>query len=198
MERTIRGGDVMKIVAITCARMDSKRFPGKCLAMLDGKPLLQHTIDFARSIDIPLYTFTRDQRIIDYVKDKTPIIYEPIELYDTPQNTTYEKMQYVNRILDADYVILLQPTQPVRWEMQFNLNITLFSRQEKYNYGYYVNHQSKEPDGSLYIYSKDYLNGQDKNEFKLRHFSEEIIFDIDTPEDLKECEEWLQKQAIKE
>jgi len=183
----------MKIAAVTCARMDSKRFPGKCLALLDGKPLLQHTIDFARSIDIPLYTFTRDQRIIDYVKDQTPIIYEPIELYDTSQNTTYEKMQYVNRILDADYLILLQPTQPVR---NIDLGLGIIDELETHltfaklsEYLYSVDEEGKE-DGCYYVYSKGYLKEKGKGIF----FENIKSFDIDTPEDLQECEEWLQKQ----
>jgi N-acylneuraminate cytidylyltransferase len=178
--------------------MDSKRFPGKCLALLDGKPLLQHTIDFARTIDIPLYTFTRDQRIIDYVKDKTPIIYEPIELYDTPQNTTYEKMQYVNRILDADYVILLQPTQPVRFDIIISRLIKELRTSVCSNLLddclYSTNMRGVE-DGAFYFYSKKYLNRKSNN--LIPFTSGPVSFDIDTPEDLKECEEWLQAQKRK-
>lgn len=183
----------MKIVAVTCARMDSKRFPGKCLAMLDGKPLLQHTIDFACSIGIQLYTFTRDQRIIDYVKDKTPIIYEPEELYDTPHNSTYEKMQYVNRILDADYVVLLQPTQPVRNIEKIEQFINYFTSQQEYNYGLTID-ASNDPDGAMYIYSRNNLNGYRISPCYFIFPDRIRVFDIDTPEDLKECEEWLQKQ----
>lgn len=183
----------MKIVAVTCARMGSKRFPGKCLALLDGKPLLQHTIDFARSIDIQLYTFTRDQRIIDYVKDKTPIIYEPEELYDTPHNSTYEKMQYVNSILDVDYVVLLQPTQPIRNYKLIKGVIKLLHKHSTYNdlneYIYSVDEEKKE-DGCYYIFSKRYLIDKGRG----LPFDNIKSFDIDTPEDLKECEEWLQRQ----
>jgi CMP-N-acetylneuraminic acid synthetase len=182
----------MKIAAVTCARMDSKRFPGKCLALLDGKPLLQHTIDFARSIDIQLYTFTRDQRIIDYVKDKTPIIYEPIELYDTPHNSTYEKMQYVNRILDADFVVLLQPTQPVRDKGHIkNCIHTVINCCGNTGYGYTGNHYID--DGAFYIYSSEYLEDLSKQDSSMLE-GYHPTFDIDTPEDLKECEEWLQRQ----
>jgi CMP-N-acetylneuraminic acid synthetase len=187
----------MKIAAVTCARMDSKRFPGKCLALLDGKPLLQHTIDFARSIDIQLYTFTRDQRIIDYVKDKTPIIYEPIELYDTPHNSTYEKMQYVNRILDVDYLILLQPTQPIRWKPTIEKIIKeIIEKDIDFSFTSYEGLAEgtieRADDGAFYCYSKKSL----KQDLKLvkKLFLNCYTFDIDTPEDLKECEEWLQRQ----
>lgn len=183
----------MKIIAVTCARMASTRFPGKCLAILDGKPLIQHTIDFARSIGIQLYTFTRDQEIIEYVKDKTPIIYEPIELYDTPQNTTYEKMQYVNRILDADYVILLQPTQPVR---NIKLGLGIIDELERHltfqrlsDYIFSIDEKGNE-DGCYYVFSKGYL----KEKGEGISFENIKSFDINTPEDLKRCEEWLQKR----
>jgi len=184
----------MKIAAVTCARMDSKRFPGKCLALLNGKPLLQHTIDFARSIDIPLYTFTRDQRIIDYVKDKTPIIYEPEELYDTPQNTTYDKMQDVNKILEADYLILLQPTQPVRSKelIQQILNEMSNNLIWSHTWDYLYTSNGEKQDGCFYMYSKKYLIKQTNYYICLKNT--QISFDIDTPEDLKECEEWLQRQ----
>lgn len=180
----------MKIIAVTCARMGSKRFPGKCLALLDGKPLLQHTIDFARSIDIQLYTFTRDQRIIDYVKDKTPIIYEPEELYDTPHNSTYEKMQYVNRILDADYVVLLQPTQPVRWKILIS-NFIDYSIKYSISYGRTYKIESMKEDGVFYIFNKKHLIKKTNTVIPFLNY---ISYDINTTEDLKECEEWLQRQ----
>lgn len=180
----------MKIIAVTCARMNSTRFPGKCLYPLAGKPLLQWTIDFAKEINIPLYTFTRDQKIIDYVKDKTPIIYEPEELLDTPYNSTYEKMQYVNKILDADYVILLQPTQPVRDKDHIKICIdTVVDSNVGYGHtsNYFVD------DGSFYIFAKKYLDDSDQRDC-VELIGYHPTFDINTLDELKECEEWLQKQ----
>ena len=42
----------MKIIACIQARMESKRFPGKVMADLCGKPVLQHVIDQTKKIDV--------------------------------------------------------------------------------------------------------------------------------------------------
>lgn len=183
----------MKIAAISCARMASTRFPGKCLALLNGKPLIQYTIDFAKEIKIPLCIFTRDIEIMEYVKDKCPIIYEPIELYDTKHNSTLEKMQFANKIINADYLILLQPTQPIRDRHLINKMIeTTINIENDYVYsgGIY-----DKPDGRIYIYSKYYLNIGFCEKVNYFMSKEESYFDIDTKEDLEACEKWLQKHG---
>lgn len=46
-------GPETKIGCIIQARMTSKRFPGKVLALLDGKPVVQHVIERCKSIRAP-------------------------------------------------------------------------------------------------------------------------------------------------
>lgn len=192
----------MKIAAISCARMDSKRFPGKCLAMLNGKPLLQYTIDFAREIDIPLYIWTRDIEIMEYVKDKCPIIYEPEELYDTKEDTTREKMAFANKIIGANYIVLLQPTQPIRNAEQVTRFIENTKRHAEgsniYAYTCDMDTVPPKPDGIAYLYTWQYLINRSKgdayfNPYVLCHrYEYDQYFDIDTKEDLERCEKWLQ------
>ena len=50
----------MKIAAIIQARMGSKRFPGKVMADLCGKPVLQHVIERTKEIGIPVFLTTPD------------------------------------------------------------------------------------------------------------------------------------------
>ena len=180
----------MKIAAISCARMASTRFPGKCLAMLDGKPLIQYTIDFAKKIEIPLYIWTRDIEIMEYVKDKCPIIYEPEHLYDTKEDTTREKMAFANKIIDADYIILLQPTQPIRDKVTKSVIDTAIKMQ----LGYAYSGDKGKPDGTVYVYSRGYLWQKDcQFGWGVPTYD---YFDIDTKEDLKRCEEWLQARKL--
>lgn len=47
-------GPTANIGIIVQARMTSKRFPGKSLAMIDSKPVLQHVLERAKSIKAPL------------------------------------------------------------------------------------------------------------------------------------------------
>jgi 3-deoxy-manno-octulosonate cytidylyltransferase (CMP-KDO synthetase) len=62
---------VQKAVAIIPARFDSTRFPGKPLATLKGKPVIQHVYEqtsAAEKIDA-VYVATDDKRIFDAVED---------------------------------------------------------------------------------------------------------------------------------
>lgn len=181
----------MKIAAISCARMASTRFPGKCLALLNGKPLLQYTIDFAKEINIPLYIWTRDIEIMEYVKDKCPIIYEPEHLYDTKEDTTREKMAFANKIIEADAIILLQPTQPIR-EKEKILKFINDCQVDWSDNIYAYSGEQDEPDGLIYWYSKKYLE-LGKDNYTL-YGPPRIYFDIDTKEDLERCEKWLQER----
>jgi CMP-N-acetylneuraminic acid synthetase len=180
----------MKIAAITCARMDSIRFPGKCLTLLNGKSLLQYTIDFAKTIDIQHFIWTRDLEIMEFVGQQIPILFEPQYLYDTRENTTYEKMQYANRILKCDYLILLQPTHPVRNKKEIEGWIQHFTFAPGNGYGYTMEYTGDSPDGAFYIYSKEYL---EKGIGIIQIYKQRKCFDINNKEDLEECAEWLQK-----
>jgi len=60
----------MKITAFIPARYQSSRFPGKPLAMIAGKPMIQHT--YERALSCPelsaVYVATDDERIADCVR----------------------------------------------------------------------------------------------------------------------------------
>jgi len=60
----------MKIIGIIPARYESSRFPGKPLAMIFGKPMIQHVYENASKTDSlnELIVATDDDRIFDCVK----------------------------------------------------------------------------------------------------------------------------------
>lgn len=58
----------MKFIAIIPARYASSRFPGKPLAMLGGKPVVQHVYEKAVSVLSNAYVATDDERIAEAVK----------------------------------------------------------------------------------------------------------------------------------
>jgi CMP-2-keto-3-deoxyoctulosonic acid synthetase len=183
----------MKIVAVSFARMDSVRFPGKCLAPLAGKPLIQHTVNFARALHLPLYVLTRDLDLMGYVERQCPVLYEPTEYLDTSRNQTYEMMQHCSKLLDADLFVLLQPTQPVR-DIEFVnrcLQRVLF---EHLHYTRVVGRRGENATrltdiGLLYTFSRKHLVYKQRvTEFVY----DGSWFDIDTPDDLARCETWLQ------
>lgn len=59
----------VKVIAIVPARYQSNRFPGKPLAMISGKPMIQHVVERAQQVDLlsRVVVATDDQRIADCV-----------------------------------------------------------------------------------------------------------------------------------
>lgn len=58
----------MRFVCIIPARYASTRFPGKPLALLGGKPVIQHVVEQAQSVLDEVYVATDDSRIYDAVE----------------------------------------------------------------------------------------------------------------------------------
>lgn len=58
----------MKFIGIIPARYASTRFPGKPLALLGGKPVIQHVYEKVAAVVEAAYVATDDERIYDVVK----------------------------------------------------------------------------------------------------------------------------------
>ena len=112
----------MKTLVIIPARGGSKGVPGKNIKLLNGKPLIQYTIEVAKKIapieDICLTT--DDPQIIDVAKKYgliAPFIRPAYLATDT--STTYEVLlhaltHYELKGNKYEAIILLQPTSPFR------------------------------------------------------------------------------------
>ena len=59
----------MKVIGIIPVRYDSSRFPGKPLASILGKPMIQHVYERASKVLDSVYVATDDKRIYDAVLD---------------------------------------------------------------------------------------------------------------------------------
>lgn len=57
----------MKFLGIIPARYSSSRFPGKPLAQLGGKPVIQHVYERAKLVLTDVYVATDDERIYNVV-----------------------------------------------------------------------------------------------------------------------------------
>lgn len=112
----------MNSLVIIPARGSSKGIPGKNIKPLNGKPLIEYTIDVARGIvaDSNICVSTDSQEIISIVEDyglKVPFV-RPAELA-TDTAGTYEVLLhalnfYENQGHKFDNIILLQNTSPFR------------------------------------------------------------------------------------
>ncbi|MBR1593582.1 MAG: 3-deoxy-manno-octulosonate cytidylyltransferase [Alloprevotella sp.] len=59
----------MRFIAIIPARYGSSRFPGKPLALLDGKPIIQHVYERAKRVFAYVFVATDDERIRQTVEN---------------------------------------------------------------------------------------------------------------------------------
>ncbi|PVX51966.1 3-deoxy-manno-octulosonate cytidylyltransferase (CMP-KDO synthetase) [Balneicella halophila] len=59
----------MQPLVIIPARYDSTRFPGKPLALINDKPMIQHTYEQAIKTDYPVLVATDDERIVKAVEE---------------------------------------------------------------------------------------------------------------------------------
>ena len=127
----------MKNIAIIPARGGSKRLPNKNSLLLDGIPLIVHSIMYAQQnanlIDA-IFVSTDDERIKEIaLKYGAQVIERPTELSGDLEPTVSALKHCLESINDAsiENVILLQPTNPLRPE---NLFQQAFKTYHKNNY----------------------------------------------------------------
>jgi len=124
----------MKILAIIPARGDSKGIPQKNLRQLNGKPLIEYTIQTAKSSKLidKIILSTDSQKIVNFSKSKkveTPFL-RPKKLsqsnsrtIDVINHTVEFLKKYENYI--PDIITILQPTSPLRTSNDLDRSIKL-------------------------------------------------------------------------
>ncbi len=110
----------MKNIAIIPARGGSKRLPNKNILLLDGIPLIAHSIVYAqKNADIidDVFVSTDDEKIKEIaIKYGAKVIDRPMELAGDLDSTVSALKHCLEMINDKEIesVILLQPTNPLR------------------------------------------------------------------------------------
>ena len=110
--------DNKSFIAIVPARGGSKRLPGKNLLLLGGKPLLQWTLEAASASKYldEIIVSSDDPEILSVATENgVSAKLRPNELSSDTAGTVdtilYALSKYAE---DFDYVVLLQPTSPLR------------------------------------------------------------------------------------
>ena len=112
----------MKPIVIIPARGGSKGIPGKNIKPLNGKPLIQYTIEAAREVfpDKNIIVSTDSNEIKKVVEETglTVPFLRPAEL-STDTSSSYDVLIHATEYaksqgIDFDTVVLLQPTSPLR------------------------------------------------------------------------------------
>jgi len=111
----------MNYQIIIPARGGSKRFPGKNIALLDNKPLIQHTIEYAliNGYQNQIWVNTDDNLIADISKKEgVYITIRPDELggdfVPTIDVLKHQLAFFRENNIPCDAIILLQATNPLR------------------------------------------------------------------------------------
>jgi len=104
----------VKIVAVIPARYQSKRFNGKPLALIAGKPMIQHV--FQRTKACPeldeIYVATDDLRIYECVQEFGGTAIMTGENHQSGTDRIAEAVKRIN-LADQDIVVNIQGDQPI-------------------------------------------------------------------------------------
>ncbi|MBA4147345.1 MAG: 3-deoxy-manno-octulosonate cytidylyltransferase [Verrucomicrobia bacterium] len=100
----------MKILGIIPARFASTRFPGKPLALIAGKPLIQHVVEQCRSAKSlsEVVVATDDQRIADVAKS-----FCRVEMTRNDHPSGSDRIAEVANRNDCDAVVNIQGDEPL-------------------------------------------------------------------------------------
>ena len=103
----------MKIVAFIPARYQSSRFPGKPLALISGKPMIQHT--YERALSCPelsaVYVATDDDRIVNRVHQFGGNVLITSATHGSGTDRIAEAARNIG-MKDEDLVVNIQGDQP--------------------------------------------------------------------------------------
>ena len=99
-----------KAIAIIPARYDSKRFPGKALALIAGVPLVVSVLQMAKKSHLlsDVFVATDDHRISDAVKEYGGNVYFSATRHQTGSDRIAEAVSEI----DCDYVLNIQGDEP--------------------------------------------------------------------------------------
>lgn len=118
----------MKFVGIIPARYASTRFPGKPLAMLGGKPVIQRVYEQVKECFDDLYVATDDERIKDAVQafGGNVVMTSP----DCNNGTERCLDAYKRLSLDCDVIVNIQGDEPFIQRKQVDALIACFDSPE--------------------------------------------------------------------
>lgn len=109
----------MKTIAIITARGGSKRLPGKNIRSLNGIPLIEHSINYAKAnsqIINHIIVSTDSPEIKAIAKETGVEVVDRPNHLSTDSSSSVSALKHVLENVSGDFenVILLQPTNPLR------------------------------------------------------------------------------------
>ncbi len=118
----------IKTVVIIPARYASSRFPGKPLAMLAGKPIVEHVYERVSQVVKNVYVAVDDQRIFDCVESFGGKAIMTSPLHKSGTDRVAEAFQKIGK--DFDVVINVQGDEPFIHREQIEALIECFDKED--------------------------------------------------------------------
>ncbi len=128
----------MKIIGVIPARYGSTRFPGKALADIGGKPMIQHVWESASKSKLinELYVATDDKRIFDAVGR----FWGKAVMTSTKHKSGSDRIGEVVKNIKCDIVVNIQGDEPFINPANIDKAIKPLIADNKY-YGLYALHK---------------------------------------------------------
>jgi len=120
----------MKPLIIIPARYASTRFPGKPLANINGKSMIMHVFDRAKSFCNNVFVATDDERIFDHVLASGGMAIMTSEKHQSGTDRINEAFGKIENNQNFDIVINLQGDEPFIEPAQISELTNLFSEPE--------------------------------------------------------------------
>jgi CMP-N-acetylneuraminic acid synthetase len=193
---------MLDITVIIPARGLSKRLPHKNLALLDGKPLIAHSIEVWRKSKYyrspPIVSTDDDDIAATAQKYRAEVIIKrPVALSqdDTPTLPVIKHViDYLLKYYETrtQWILILQPTSPLRSTADIDACIDMIKNNEADSVTS-ISDNSKHAtgeNGAIYITHADLVNRGMLygHNLKKYHMPDERSIDIDTQEDLDKAE----------
>lgn len=116
----------MKFTAIIPARFQSTRFPGKPLAMLNSKPLIQWVYENVSALLEQVWVATDDERIYKTVRDFGGKAIKTIAHHRSGTDRAAEAAEILSEKIEFDVVVNVQGDEPFIRAEQINKLVSCF------------------------------------------------------------------------
>tara|TARA_Y100001958_G_C21248089_1_gene580315 strand:- start:7325 stop:8011 length:687 start_codon:yes stop_codon:yes gene_type:complete len=128
----------MKSIAIIPARAGSKGIPRKNVRLINGKPLIEYTLDVAVSLESvsSVWVSSDDDKVLEICKK-----YNDVKVHKRPDSLAGDSSKVSDTVKDViryevedfDAILLLQPTSPIRTKFQIENAIELFTKNKNFS-----------------------------------------------------------------
>lgn len=170
---------MVKFVSLIPARKGSKRVPNKNLRLIKKKPLIYYSINASKKSKFIFETVVySDSKKINYIAKKFGAVTNYKRPKKISENSTsmYETINYFVKKYNInekfDYLVLLQPTSPLRNTFDINNACRMVIKNSKADgllSTFYIKKMKDEYPNKFMIVKKNFLKNIDKKKIKYNH-----------------------------